>query len=150
MIRYTTSPDGLTDRMLDGFFVGWPDPPSARTHREILHRSAYVVLAVDEQAGRVVGFVTAISDGVLSACIPLLEVLPAYQRQGVGRELTRRMLVLLKDLYMVDLTCDRDVQAFYAQCGMTESTGMMMRNHERQSGRGRQPGSGQVPPEGKL
>ena len=39
------------------------------------------MLARDD-AGRVVGFVTAISDGVLSAYIPLLEVLPEYQGAG--------------------------------------------------------------------
>jgi hypothetical protein len=32
----------------------------------------------------VVGFITAISDGVLTAYVPFLEVLPAHRRQGVA------------------------------------------------------------------
>ena len=63
-------------------------------------------LALDGDA--VVGFVTAASDGVLSAFIPLLEVLPAYRDRGIGAELVRRLLGQLDDLYMVDLCCDAD------------------------------------------
>ena len=40
-----------------------------------------------ERSGQVVGFITAISDGVLSAYIPLLEVLPGWRSQGIGGEL---------------------------------------------------------------
>jgi ribosomal protein S18 acetylase RimI-like enzyme len=134
MIRYTTSLKGIAAEMLAGFFVGWPKPPSAETHLEILRQSSHIVLAEDDQAGRVVGFVTAISDGILSAYIPLIEVLPEYRGRGIGTELVRRMLDGCKDLYMVDTTCDREVQAFYARCGMSPSTGMMIRNYEKQSG----------------
>ena len=63
--------------------------------------------------GRVVGFVTAISDGVLSAFIPLLEVLPDHQRQGIGSELVRRMLSRAGGFYMVDLVCDPELEPFY-------------------------------------
>ena len=56
----------------------------------------------------VVGFVTAVSDGVLSAYIPLLEVLPEYQDRGIGSELMRRILEQLDDLYMVDVLCDAE------------------------------------------
>ena len=87
-----------------------------------------MVLAVDDQNSRVVGFVNAISDGVLCAYIPFLEVLPAYQRQGIGDELVRRLLKLLDNLYMIDLTCDRPLQKFYERFGMRSSTGMMIRN----------------------
>lgn len=64
--------------MLSGFFVGWPDPPSPERHLQILKNSRFVVIAVDDQASRVVGFVNAVSDGILSAYIPLLEVLPDH------------------------------------------------------------------------
>ena len=71
------------------------------------------MLAREARTGRVVGFVTAISDGVLSAFIPLLEVLPAHQGQGIGSELVRRMLSELEDFYMVDLVCDPELEPFY-------------------------------------
>jgi ribosomal protein S18 acetylase RimI-like enzyme len=134
VITYTDSLDGIAPEQLTGFFVGWPDPPSPETLLRLLHGSAHVLLAVDEQTAKVVGFINALSDGVLSAYIPLLEVLPAYQGRGIGSELTRRMLVKLRGLYMVDLLCDPDVQPFYSRLGMQPARGMMLRNHERQSG----------------
>ena len=93
-----------------------------------------VVLAIDEEAGQVVGFVNALSDGVLSAFIPLLEVLPEYQGRSVGSELVQRMLAQLSDLYAVDLLCDAEVQPFYARLGMSAGQGMMLRRYDRQSG----------------
>jgi ribosomal protein S18 acetylase RimI-like enzyme len=94
-----------------------------------------VVLAIDEDLDVVVGFITAISDGVLAAYIPLLEVLPEYRGRGIGKELVRRMLDRLGDLYAIDLMCDPEVQSFYASLGMRPATGMMIRNYEYQSGR---------------
>ena len=133
MITYLEACDAITPEELRGFFVGWPNPPSAETHLKILQRAHKIVLAVDNDSRKVVGFVTAITDGFISAYIPLLEVLPSYQHRGIGQELMQRMLENFKDLYMVDLTCDTNLQDFYRQFGMRESTGMMIRNFDRQS-----------------
>jgi GNAT superfamily N-acetyltransferase len=133
-IRYTTSLGGITPEMLSGFFVGWPNPPSAETHLCILQRSSFVVLAIDQEATRVIGFITAISDGIMSAYITLLEVLPDHQRKGIGTELLTRMLAQFEKLYMVDTICDDELRPFYSQFGMQPSTGMRVRNYERQSG----------------
>jgi hypothetical protein len=40
------------------------------------------------------------------------------------------MLEKTKDMACTDLTCDREMQAFYRQFGMTESYGMMIRRYE--------------------
>jgi ribosomal protein S18 acetylase RimI-like enzyme len=133
MITYTDSVENITAEKLKGFFVGWPNPPSPETHLKLLANSHQTVLAVDDETSHVVGFITAISDGVLSAYIPLLEVLPAYQGQGIGRELVRQMLKKLKGLYMVDLLCDQELQSFYVHFGMKSAFGMMLRNYEQQS-----------------
>lgn len=128
MVIYRTSLEGITpDALRGGFFVGWPNAPTAETHLRLLQGSDYVVLAYDEESGAVVGFITAISDGVLSAYIPLLEVLPAHQHRGIGAELVRRMLAQLSHLYMVDLPCDPDLQPFYARLALRPSTGMPQR-----------------------
>ncbi len=132
---YTSSIENVTAKNLDGFFVGWPNPPSPQTHLELLKKSDEIVLAIDEDAGRVVGFITALTDRTLSAYIPFLEVLPAYQGQGVGKELVRRMLERLSDLYAVDLLCDPELQSFYADFGMRQAQGMMIRNYDRQAGK---------------
>lgn len=91
-------------------------------------------IAIDDSCSRVVGFITAITDGTLAAYIPFLEVLPAYQRRGIGRELVARMLSQLSRFYMVDLVCEPDLQAFYAKLGMQPVVGMVVRNYGRQSG----------------
>lgn len=135
MIVYSESLDGISaEQLRGGFFVGWPNPPSPETHLRIMHGSYAVVLALDDDTGQVVGFITAISDGVLSAYIPLLEVLPGWQGRGIGGELVRRMIERLRNLYMIDLLCDPELQPYYARFGMRPSTGMLLRNYDRQAG----------------
>jgi ribosomal protein S18 acetylase RimI-like enzyme len=118
VIAYHDAADGIGPAQLEGFFVDWPEAPSPARHLELLRGSDHVVLAVDEEADRVVGFVTAISDGVLSAYVPLLEVLPEYRSRGIGSELMRRLLMRLEQLYMVDLCCDADLVPFYERLGL--------------------------------
>ncbi len=143
MITYTDSLDSITPDHLrgeaqaepqGGFFARWGSPPSPETHLRLLHGSDHVVLALDDTTGNVVGYITAISDSVLAAYIPHLEVLTAYRGQGIGSELVRQMLAALSHIYMIDLICDSDVQPFYERLGLTRYTGMIIRNYDRQSG----------------
>jgi ribosomal protein S18 acetylase RimI-like enzyme len=126
LITYTNTADAITADQLRGFFVGWPVAPSPDRHLDVLRGSHAVELALDGH--RVVGFVTAISDGTMSAFIPLLEVLPEYQHQRIGTELVRRVLGQLEDLYMIDLCCDADLEPFYKALGFqTLDRGMGIR-----------------------
>ena len=135
MLTYTTNTNQFTAEALDGgFFVDWPNPPSPAVHLRILQGSYLAWLAIDSETGKVVGFINAVSDGVLSAYIPLLEVLPQYQGQGIGSELVKRMINSLKHLYMVDVLCDRHLQKYYAKFGMHNATGALLRNYDRQNG----------------
>ena len=115
MIHYQTSLENVRADQLEGFFVGWPNPPTPATHLKMLERATHVVLALEDS--NVIGFVTAISDGILCAYIPLLEVLPSHQHLGIGSELMRQMLQALREMYMVDLLCDPNLQAFYSRVG---------------------------------
>jgi predicted N-acetyltransferase YhbS len=124
LIAYSESAEGITAGMLQGFFAGWPSPPSPETHLRVLRGSQAVVIALD--GARVVGFVSAIGDGVLSAYISLLEVRAEYRRQGIGSELIRRVLVQLEGLN-VDLSCDPELVPFYARFGMQPVGGMNLR-----------------------
>jgi ribosomal protein S18 acetylase RimI-like enzyme len=135
MIEYRNSVDVLSQEQLHGFFVGWPNPPLPGTLLAILRNALHSTIAVDTDTGNVVGFIYAVGDGILSAYIPLLEVLPEYQHRGIGGELVQRLLEQLADYYMVDLCCDRELTAFYDRFGMTAVTGMVKRNYSRQSGR---------------
>jgi ribosomal protein S18 acetylase RimI-like enzyme len=129
VLSYIESAEGLRPIQLSGFFVGWPSPPTSERHLELLRGSHAVAIAVDDAA--VVGFATAISDGVLSAFIPLLEVLPSHQRRGIGTELVQRLLAQLEHLYMVDVCCDADLEPFYRRLGFrTLDRGMGLRRRE--------------------
>jgi len=112
---------------LNGFFVGWKHPLTPDEHYKLLKSSSHFVVATDSKTGNIVGFITAVSDGVLSAFIPLLEVLPAYQKLGIGKSLTEKMLNKLKDIKNIDLICDECMQAFYKQFKMHKAHGMIIR-----------------------
>jgi len=132
MIKYINDLNGIISEMLSGgFFVGWQKQVSPEQHLKILEGSYKVWFAIDENTGMVVGFINAISDGNLSAYIPLLEVLPDYQGQGIGGRLLQLMLNSLKGMYMIDLTCDPDKVSFYQKQGMfTWGSPMMKRNYQ--------------------
>lgn len=134
MIKYVNSLENIDDNNLKGFFVGWPNPPSSKKHMELLKNSDFFWLAIDDTSNNVVGFITAISDNVLSAYIPLLEVIPDYQGNGIGSQLVTRMLNSLSHLYMVDLVCDEPLTNFYKQFDMFKSQGMIIRNFHSQNG----------------
>jgi ribosomal protein S18 acetylase RimI-like enzyme len=126
---YKVSLDGISSDMLKGFFVGWKNPPIPETHLKLLKNSDKVVLAIDKKVNKVIGFITAISDSVLSAYIPFIEVLPEYQNKGIGKELIKRMLQELDGIYMVDLMCDENLQPYYEEFKMIKSNGMILRNY---------------------
>jgi GNAT superfamily N-acetyltransferase len=80
-----------------------------------------------------VGFITAISDGVLSAFVSLLEVLPSHQRTGIGTALVRHLLVQLEGLYSISLHCDAGLRSFYERLGLKPLSGMAIRDYSMQA-----------------
>ena len=129
MIIYQEFTEGIAPRHLTGFFEGWRKPLTAEQHLKVLGNSDHIVLAIDSESKNVVGFITALTDGIQAAFIPLLEVLPAYRQQGIGSELVRRMLKTLDAVNAVDLTCDPALQPFYARFDMQPSVGMVIRRY---------------------
>ena len=121
------SKEGLTD-----FFVGWPAHPGPKTHYKILKNSFAVWLAID--GDRCVGFINALSDSIFYSYIPLLEVLPEYQGNGIGSELVKRMIETLDKMYAIDVVCDESVESFYKNLEFKRCVGMVKRNHRNQSG----------------
>ena len=83
---------------------------------------------------KLVGYITAISDNVLSAYIPFLEVGEKYQKQGIGHILVEIMLKQLENLYMIDIVCDKDLAGFYEKAGFRSWHAMIKRNYVNQSG----------------
>ena len=130
-ITYQETADGINPSDLQGFFAEWPNRPSPEGHLKILQGSDLLVLALSKTC-RVVGFITAITDGVSCAYISYLEVLPEWQGKGIGTELVTRMMEKLKPFYAIDLICDEDVKGFYEMLGFSEGRGMTIRNYENQ------------------
>lgn len=108
------------------FFVGWPTAPSLQQLVDVMDGSYRRIWALED--GSVVGFVNAISDGVLNASIPWLEVHPAWQGQGIGTELLRRIVQQLDGMYAIDLSCDPDMVSFYVDRGFLPLAGGGLRS----------------------
>ena len=128
MIRYTADLDGVTAERLIGFFDEWRVRPSAEMHLRALRGAEVAILALDDETDRIVGLVTAVGDGVLSAYVPLLEVRPGYRGQGIGTELMRHVLSRIGRRYMIDLTCDEDLVPFYDRFEMIPGRAMVLRD----------------------
>jgi ribosomal protein S18 acetylase RimI-like enzyme len=133
-----TEANALGPGQLSGFFEGWPAPPSPARHRDLLAGSAAVEVCLDPgvrtDAPPVVGFLTALTDGVLHLHLPLLEVLPAYRGRGIARRLVERMLARFPQLYAVDLVCDPELVPFYERLGLRRLDAMALRRYEHQAG----------------
>lgn len=128
MIRYTDDLASVREDMLEGFFFGWPRRPSTAQHLAVLRGSYRSVVALDDADDRMAGFVNTISDGVLTAFIPWLGVLPEYQGQGIGGELMRRILVGADRFYSVDLVCDAALVPYYERQGMQGASSALLRH----------------------
>ncbi|MDD5083487.1 MAG: GNAT family N-acetyltransferase [Candidatus Moranbacteria bacterium] len=131
-ISYSTAKKDLTDLEVTGFFDGWQSKPSEDDLRKSIENAEYIVLAVDNEKNKLVGYITALSDNILSAYIPFLEIEKNYRKQGIGRELIKRMMVQIDHLYMVDLVCDKDVARFYEKFGFSSYHVMIRRNYTNQ------------------
>lgn len=66
---------------------------------------------------RAVGYINALSDGVLTAFIPWLEVHADYQNRGIGAELVRWIILELDGMYSIDLVCDDNLAGYYERLG---------------------------------
>ena len=108
--------------------VGWAEEatttPDMLAHFNIgFLGSSHVVTAWD--GDRLVGCVRVLSDGKFRSVIYDLAVLPAYQRQGIGRELVRRCRERFPDTEWAVQT-DK-AQGFYEKIGFAVSGDVFLR-----------------------
>lgn len=130
LVRYAHDLTGVSGESLDGFFVGWPVPPTLDRRYAMLRGSSEVIIAWDVPSGKLIGFISALTDGQMCAFIPLLEVLPEYQGRGIGSELVRRMMRRLEQFYSVDIVCDANLCKFYEKLGFFQCHSMIQRRRE--------------------
>ena len=131
MIVYTDILKGITaEQLRGGFFEGWTRPLTPETHLKTLHAASTAIVAIDSDTGNVVGYVTVLTDWLVTAFIPNIEVLAAYQRRGIGSGLMTRALAKIAAIPAVDLMCDPEVRPFYARFGMRPLGGMALRRFD--------------------
>lgn len=96
--------------------VGW-DAGEGR-YAEILkrHFTYYTVRAED---GRLIGYVSILSDGIADAFLLDLMVHPDFQGRQIGRRLVKRGIRDMKEagIQCVQVTYDERLRGFYASCG---------------------------------
>ena len=69
MIIYRDNNNEVLINQLTGFFIGWKKPLTVEQHYKLLCGSTHFVVAIDDEVNQVVGFVTALSDGINSSFI---------------------------------------------------------------------------------
>lgn len=114
----TFDKDMLQDLFLS---VGWssgqyPDKlVQAMTH--------YATVYTAWEGGRLVGLVSAMDDGVMTAYVHYLLVRPEYQGQGVGRLLMEQIKKRYQDYLRIALHAYDQAIGFYESCGFSKGQG---------------------------
>lgn len=115
-IRYLDSVQSVRPEQLEELRADWPRPPSAATALESLRNMNAVILALDEEADRIAGFVCGMTDHTLILYIWDVEVLPRYRGQHLEREMLRRLLDT-HEMYQVNTICIPEHRATFEQLG---------------------------------
>ena len=121
MITYKQNPQLDFQAVLDLYAsVGWTGYSS---HPEMLEKalehSLLVLAAV--YGDRLVGLLRAVGDGYSIIFIQDILVLPAYQRQGIGRNLLEQAISHFPGIYQLHLLTDNaeKTRSFYEALGFT-------------------------------
>ena len=125
MIEYKIS-DRIIPNELNHFFQDWKSPPSLEIKSELLDGADLIITS--RENGKLIGFLTAISDSAMHAFITLVEVLKTYQGKGVGTHLMKLAVSHFKGYYDIVLITDPDKGAFYKKFGFNEIYGMHIRD----------------------
>jgi len=128
-IKYVYDINELNNYSIKGFCVGWKKPLSGIELRNVCKNSEIHILAIDDESKKIVGIITALSDNTNFAFISYLEVIPEYQKIGIGRKLFTMMLEKLTNINFICLTCDENMQSFYRKFNMSNLHAMVLRKY---------------------
>ena len=108
--------DGVTGQALKQFYAD-ADFDNGRTadEHERSFRNSVVRLAFD--GDQLIGAARAITDGVYTAAVFDVCVLPSYRGRRIGRDLMRSLLEGLRGQFVV-LVCDEKLYRFYGDVGL--------------------------------
>jgi GNAT superfamily N-acetyltransferase len=121
MIEYKVNGVIVPDE-LEPFFQQWKSPPPMEVKKRFLSGSKLIITVRD--SGKLIGFLTAISDGAMFACITLIEILEEYQGKGIGKRIMEFAVSYFKGFYDIILITDPEKGAFYKKFDFDEIYGM--------------------------
>ncbi|HEM4282733.1 GNAT family N-acetyltransferase [Streptococcus suis] len=121
MITYRQNPQLDFQAVLEIYeSVGWTNYTDRPTMlQKALEHSLLVLAAFD--GDRLVGLLRAVGDGYSIIFIQDILVLPAYQRQGIGRNLLEQAIAYFSGIYQLHLLTDNTekTRSFYEAIGFT-------------------------------
>ncbi|MGA3601670.1 GNAT family N-acetyltransferase [Lysinibacillus agricola] len=125
-IDYTTYPPGDFEELLNLYeLLGWNSLKLTVDDLErMCTQSWYALYAFDEQ--QLIGMGRVISDGVITAIICGVCVLPNYQSKGIGKEILNRIINHCEQNKVIpQLMCVESLETYYKELGFKKfSVGM--------------------------
>lgn len=96
--------------------VGWDRSEGIYEHVLQRHYAYYTARSAN---GKLIGYVSVLSDGVADALLLDLMVHPKHQGTGLGKQLVRRAVIDIKQagIQCVQVTFQDQLEPFYAKCG---------------------------------
>ena len=113
----------FTENDLGGLFlsVNWESGKHPDKLRIAMTNYGSVFSAWDDD--RLVGLVSAMDDGIMTAYIQYVLVDPEYQGQGIGRQLLNMVKDRYSDFMRIVLVAYNDRVTFYETCGFGRGEG---------------------------
>jgi len=138
-LEYTDSLDNISAAQFHGLPHDWPRPPGGRTVLKSLRAMNARMLAVDRSTGRVAGYVCGMTDGVLILYVWDVQVRPDYAGRGVEREMLRRLIEAVGDIYQINANPDDRLRPVFEELGFAayrggEATAMTKMRMDLQDG----------------
>ena len=96
--------------------VGWDR--SEGIYEQVLQRH-YAYYTARSASGKLIGYVSVLSDGIADAFLLDLMVHPEHQRSGLGKQLVKQAVSDMKQagIQCVQVTFNDHLEPFYAKCG---------------------------------
>lgn len=97
----------------------WHESTANRRRIEPMMRGSFCFMVARNPDGKIVAMGRVISDGASDAYIQDVVVLPAHRRQGIGRELIRRLTryCVERNIGWIGLVAEPGTRAFYESLG---------------------------------
>ncbi|MED3802105.1 GNAT family N-acetyltransferase [Lysinibacillus xylanilyticus] len=131
-IDYTTQPPRDFGELLNIYeSLGWNSLKlTVNDLEQMCTQSWHAVYAFDEQ--QLVGMGRVISDGVITAIICGVCVLPSYQSKGIGKEILNRIINHCEQNRVIpQLMCVESLESYYKELGFKKFSIGMTKNMNR-------------------